>query len=136
MSISVQCPGCEKNHRIKDELAGKRVKCPGCGQAMLVPAANESRPDDSTEARQKDLALAKLVDSIKTLCQAAYEKQTSAGKIAVNLVSVLGGLVAGLASLAIGIGMFSLSLEMIRPGPKATPRARLSRTPFRTARHR
>jgi DNA-directed RNA polymerase subunit RPC12/RpoP len=39
MSISVQCPGCEKKLKTKDELAGKRVKCPGCGQVILVPAA-------------------------------------------------------------------------------------------------
>ena len=46
MSISIQCPGCEKKLSAKDELAGKRVKCPGCGQAILVPAAqpNASAP--------------------------------------------------------------------------------------------
>jgi len=37
MSISVQCPGCEKKLKAKDELAGKRVKCPGCGQLLVVP---------------------------------------------------------------------------------------------------
>ncbi len=120
MSISFQCPDCKKHLSPKDELVGKRVKCPSCGNVILVPAANESRPDDHTVARQKDLALAKLVDSIRMSCEAAYEKQTSAGKMTLNLVSVLGGFVAGLTTLAIGIGMFSLSLEMIRPRPEAT----------------
>ncbi len=120
MTISFQCPDCKKHLNPKDELVGKRVKCPGCGNVILVPAGNESRPDDHTVARQKDLALAKLVDSIRMSCEAAYEKQTSAGKMTVNLVSVLGGLVVGLATVAIGIGMFSLSLEMIRPGPEVT----------------
>ncbi len=55
MSISVQCPGCEKNLRIKDDLAGKRVKCPGCGHIMLVPSANESQPDDSSVDRSASL---------------------------------------------------------------------------------
>ena len=45
MSISVQCPACKKNLKTKDELAGKRVKCPGCGYVILVPAAQpESQP--------------------------------------------------------------------------------------------
>lgn len=55
MSISVQCPGCEKNLRIKDDLAGKRVKCPDCGHVMLVPSANESQPDDSSVDRSAAL---------------------------------------------------------------------------------
>jgi hypothetical protein len=28
---------CGKPFRVKEELAGKRVKCPGCGKALLVP---------------------------------------------------------------------------------------------------
>jgi hypothetical protein len=40
MSIRVQCPGCEKKLKAKDELAGKRVKCPGRGQVLEVPRAS------------------------------------------------------------------------------------------------
>lgn len=36
MSISVQCPGCGKKFKGEDRLAGKRVKCPSCGQSILV----------------------------------------------------------------------------------------------------
>src|SRR4051794_12887314 len=39
MSISIQCGGCQKKLKTKDELAGKRVKCPGCGLLILVPVA-------------------------------------------------------------------------------------------------
>ena len=39
MPIVVVCP-CGKSVTAKDELAGRRVKCPGCGQPLLVPAAN------------------------------------------------------------------------------------------------
>ena len=38
MSISVQCPSCEKKLKAKDELAGKRVKCPNCAQLVVVPS--------------------------------------------------------------------------------------------------
>lgn len=37
MAISIQCPDCEKKLKAKDELAGKRVKCPACGQLISVP---------------------------------------------------------------------------------------------------
>lgn len=37
MPISVQCPSCAKRLKTKDELAGKKIKCPGCGQVLPVP---------------------------------------------------------------------------------------------------
>jgi ssDNA-binding Zn-finger/Zn-ribbon topoisomerase 1 len=43
MSICFQCPGCEKKLKAKDKLAGKRVKCPGCGHVILVPGQVASR---------------------------------------------------------------------------------------------
>ncbi len=39
-SISLRCSGCEKTLKIKPELAGKKVKCPQCGIALAVPAAD------------------------------------------------------------------------------------------------
>lgn len=45
MSISVQCPNCDKKLKTKDELAGKKVKCPDCGEVIPVPAAEETDDD-------------------------------------------------------------------------------------------
>src|SRR5438874_2336436 len=36
MSIVVSC-SCGKRLRARDELAGKRAKCPGCGKMLVVP---------------------------------------------------------------------------------------------------
>jgi len=36
MSIPLKC-ACGKSLRVKDEYAGKRAKCPACGQTILVP---------------------------------------------------------------------------------------------------
>lgn len=44
MPIQVVCGECEKRLSVKDELAGKRVRCPGCQQPLRVPAAEE--PDE------------------------------------------------------------------------------------------
>src|SRR5690242_7649306 len=32
----MQCP-CERAFRIKDELAGKKIRCPACKQVLVVP---------------------------------------------------------------------------------------------------
>src|SRR4051812_16654510 len=37
--ISFSCISCQKKLAVKDELAGKKVKCPGCGNAVVVPQA-------------------------------------------------------------------------------------------------
>jgi ribosomal protein S27E len=53
MSISVQCPGCEKTLKAKDELAGKRVKCLACGQVILVPAGQTASEKAIIPPQQK-----------------------------------------------------------------------------------
>jgi serine/threonine protein kinase len=37
--LTFACPGCQKKLSVKEELAGKKDKCPGCGQPLIVPAA-------------------------------------------------------------------------------------------------
>jgi formylglycine-generating enzyme required for sulfatase activity/serine/threonine protein kinase len=36
--ISFPCGSCNKQLKVKDVLVGKKVKCPGCGQPVVVPA--------------------------------------------------------------------------------------------------
>jgi serine/threonine protein kinase len=42
--ISLSCPDCKKTLKVRPALCGKRVKCPGCGQAVRVPAAEAGEP--------------------------------------------------------------------------------------------
>ncbi len=35
--IAFQCPGCGKKLKTKAELTGKKIKCPECGNALVVP---------------------------------------------------------------------------------------------------
>ncbi len=48
MTISFDCPECGRNYVLKDELAGKKIKCKGCEAAIRVPesAAAEDDFDD------------------------------------------------------------------------------------------
>jgi hypothetical protein len=48
MSIRVSCV-CGKQIKVKEELAGKRGKCPGCGHSLIVP--NLSPPADEKQTR-------------------------------------------------------------------------------------
>jgi DNA-directed RNA polymerase subunit RPC12/RpoP len=60
MPISFQC-GCGRNLRVKDELAGRRVRCPGCSSILAVPkpdieydAADVSVADTPSDAKEPD----------------------------------------------------------------------------------
>jgi predicted RNA-binding Zn-ribbon protein involved in translation (DUF1610 family) len=44
MPISVLCPKCRKKLTAPDALAGKRAKCPHCGQVMMLPESAGPAP--------------------------------------------------------------------------------------------
>jgi hypothetical protein len=47
MAIMVECSSCGKQYNAPDSMAGKRVRCKGCGQIFQIPSAeNEMAPDD------------------------------------------------------------------------------------------
>jgi DNA-directed RNA polymerase subunit M/transcription elongation factor TFIIS len=37
MAIALSCPGCVQALKVKDELAGRKIKCPKCGTVIPVP---------------------------------------------------------------------------------------------------
>lgn len=38
MSETMNCPGCQALLRIRDEMAGKKIKCPRCAHVVAIPA--------------------------------------------------------------------------------------------------
>ena len=36
--IRIACASCRKELAVKENLVGKQIKCPGCGQVQAVPA--------------------------------------------------------------------------------------------------
>ena len=42
--MKFDCPACGKTLNVKDEMAGKKGKCPNCGAKVTVPSAET--PDD------------------------------------------------------------------------------------------
>ena len=45
MSIHVSCEECFYDYSVKDQLAGKRIKCKECGAAIRIPTHQESEDD-------------------------------------------------------------------------------------------
>ncbi|MEN9555946.1 MAG: zinc-ribbon domain, partial [Planctomycetota bacterium] len=49
MAITVNCPACSARMTLRDDLAGKKIRCPKCQQALRVPDA--SAAVDSGESK-------------------------------------------------------------------------------------
>ncbi len=45
MAIETTCGGCGKQLSVGDEHAGRRARCPSCGQIYTIPLPNEAPPD-------------------------------------------------------------------------------------------
>src|SRR5262249_18516041 len=52
MPIKLSCD-CGKKLQVKDDLAGKKVKCPGCGAVVPVPAAVAEAPPPAPKPKMK-----------------------------------------------------------------------------------
>jgi hypothetical protein len=56
MSIVVECPGCRRRLEAKDEWAGRRIRCPTCGQTVAIPSpAYRVQPPAMTGGSMLDL---------------------------------------------------------------------------------
>jgi hypothetical protein len=42
MPLTIQCPSCKRRLNVPDKFLGKRVKCPGCGEALEAAEAGET----------------------------------------------------------------------------------------------
>jgi hypothetical protein len=60
MAINLSCE-CGKKLAVKDDMAGKKVKCPGCGSVLTVPAAmgDADEASEPAVARTSDAATPK-----------------------------------------------------------------------------
>ena len=49
MSIPTVCQQCSTSYRLRDDFAGKKVRCRKCGATIAVPAADEAAPVKADE---------------------------------------------------------------------------------------
>ena len=96
--IPVTC-GCGKKFRAKVELAGKRAKCPACGQALVIPSVGSAAgaaPTDSLDFDQ--LMAAETAAAPSTLCPSKRKTDGSNTRLILGL------------SIATGAGVLVLLL--------------------------
>ena len=65
MAIKIYCDNCEKSLNAPDAAAGKRMKCPGCGSGIRVPAAGGAENEDGDSPLQVGKVSAKVKDLTK-----------------------------------------------------------------------
>ena len=61
MPIAISCETCDWKGRVKDELAGKKGKCPSCGEPIPIPKKGTPPPiptravDDAPDVVDDDI---------------------------------------------------------------------------------
>lgn len=71
MSIAFTCSSCGKKYTVKDEFAGKRVKCSACNTTIVLPAAEAKKSLPPAEkmapkvAAPKEPALGSIFDELE-----------------------------------------------------------------------
>jgi hypothetical protein len=105
MPIKVSCVDCGETFSVKDELAGKRVKCRVCGVPVRV--SNEASADaDDDDDDDDELPVSRKVAKSKSSAGKKKGKKSAAGGLNATLmirigIGVAAALVIGLAALAI-----------------------------------
>ena len=59
MTITTNCPSCDRQLRVKDELAGKKVRCPECKEPVAIDAAEEPAEEPAEETTERPASTAK-----------------------------------------------------------------------------
>lgn len=61
MPITAQCDSCSAKFKVKDQLAGKTVKCPKCAKPFTIRSAVQAKPKAAAAADEYSLAPAPVV---------------------------------------------------------------------------
>src|SRR5262245_781162 len=56
MAISVLCRSCDRQFKVKDDLAGSKVRCPDCQKVVAVPDTPQDELDVDDEGRDEEEA--------------------------------------------------------------------------------
>ena len=76
--MTVRCPACGKTLRAADSMAGKQVKCPHCGQVMLIPEPVEDAEEVVDRADAGGLHGARVPEGLGSPPEAAAQPQQRA----------------------------------------------------------
>lgn len=125
--IPVEC-ACGRTLRLKDEMAGKRVRCPTCSETVKVPAAepHDGFLDDIEDESSEELPLpqARSKKSTAKSKKSGTRKSRRATGSGITAKQIFGGLSLGLGSVmfvAILFFIFSGGFQLKRAGGLVVP---------------
>lgn len=84
MTINFSCEVCGKTLSTSDDKAGRKAKCPGCGEMLIVPGAQTATNDDdevSDDEHLPDLPTKKTSRGNKVACPMCGEKVPAAATV-------------------------------------------------------
>ncbi len=127
MAIMIRCPACSRSLRAADRLAGKRVKCPDCGAAIVVapPVDDLEVIEDEEEADGGERIMApsavaashqpdsSLISELRPGPSSSEKLRRSGKSQSQPLLLAVSGLALALTLLAAGIG---IGFWLNRPG--------------------
>lgn len=117
MAISVSCDACGKSYRVKEAVAGKRIKCKECGSAFLVPDSSGDEDIFSDLAREESRAAAAELDEEEPLHPVIQKRPTVKSKKKPAGVGLAGKLLVGVVAAVSAVAGYAAStkfFEMIR----------------------
>jgi hypothetical protein len=115
MPIDVKCPSCGKGHKVKDEAAGKKLRCKGCEAVIPIPkkAAAETDADpwetlDENEGGEELPPVAREAPRSKKGSGKKSKLRSSGGMPVAIMVSIgIDGIVVAIMGLSIIVYLFS-----------------------------
>lgn len=116
--IKFRCKNCTQKIGVKDEYAGRRIKCPKCGQAVRIPVP---KPEPAEDPYELDLSQLEASDppSTSMLASIATAESATAGKTCPNCGQAL----TEQAVLCINCGTDLRSGKSLQPNVGKSPAA-------------
>jgi hypothetical protein len=82
MPIDLQCPRCSKRYRVGDQLAGKKVKCKGCGYIIPLAVSGGAKPAAvKTRAAARQAVMSEEAQGSESLDSSVFDAVEQTGVV-------------------------------------------------------
>jgi prepilin-type processing-associated H-X9-DG protein len=107
MAIALTCPSCARELKVKDELAGRKIKCPGCATILVVPGTKAESETRITAKKPSPVPAA--ADDADDTEDVERPKNKKKKKAAGNRGLIIGGAIAGAVVIVIVVLVIMLA---------------------------
>ena len=98
MAIALACPACQRALKVKDELAGRKIKCPDCAAVMTVPGKKADTETGITAKKPRPAPVAVQDDEPDDEDRPKKKKKKKAGS---NRGLLIGAAVGGVVVILV-----------------------------------